>query len=141
MNLFKKLFVKSEDTQLDPENAQISRNVHAAAQRQRDGEPAMEVICGGCAMTYRIGIDSIIVTSEDVMNSFDNAEALKEVGAFSGSPDLVSTVDPHNKELMLRARARGESIRIHIAMKLGGPRKWRCRACDRINDYPAFRTS
>ena len=95
----------------------------------------MELRCRGCGKNYKIGIDSLIVTSDDVAETFANAEQLKAAGAFSQSPDLVSTADTQDRNLMLNARHRGETIRTFIKMKVGQPRKWRCHNCDRINDY------
>ena len=77
---------------------------------------SLKLVCGGCHQVYKIGVDSIIVTADDVAETFANSQQLKAVGAFSQAPDLVALTEGPAPEWRGR---RGRS--------------WRCRKCEQIN--------
>jgi hypothetical protein len=76
---------------------------------------SMKLVCGGCGQVYKIGVDSVIVTADDVAGTFTQVIG----GGLSAEPDLVALVD--NRPPPKSEGRRGQS--------------WRCRKCDHINRY------
>ena len=114
---------------------QEQKYLRVVMRRHQEGKPTMILKCSGCGHQYNVGVDSIIVTSRDVSETFANAEQLDARGAFSNSPDLVAKLDSPDRQLLGRACAYAGGIAIALWIGEGIGRQWRCHACNEVNVY------
>ena len=91
--------------------------------------------CAGCQKIYSIGDDSIVVTDEDVRRDLYNGAAVISFsdGSNPVREDLVASFDV--KLPSERKNARRSWKIVTKSMSRGQRRRWKCRACNQINDY------
>jgi len=95
---------------------------------QGDSLPTLR--CAGCGRTYRIGDNAVAVAPEFAFARIGKAVVLSD-GVTPDREDLVSAVSASDA----RETARPSWEIIEKGLASGQRRRWRCGACNRINDY------
>lgn len=97
-------------------------------------ENILEIECPLCKTKYRIGIDSIITTPEEVLASF-GANILSSENAiseFSNQPDIIDrikSIKTKNKNNLI-VNSQNTVLKIRNNINSGQKRYWKCNKCN-----------
>ena len=92
--------------------------------------------CAGCGKVYRIGDDAVAVTLEHGLSLARGGVIISD-GSTAVREDLVASVDVSLGNLAgAREKARQNWKIIQDSLSQEHHRSWRCKACDKVNEYP-----
>jgi len=92
--------------------------------------------CPKCRRVFNIGADATIMSMDEALNSMGGV--LLGGAGLGGQPDMVGSLEKCPPENLDRARqnARDSMEKIAVSLSRGNRRKWTCRYCDSVYEYP-----